>query len=26
MTRLMDRLERFTSHGNVVRMTLHRHD
>jgi serine/threonine-protein kinase RsbW len=26
MTRLMDRLERFSSHGNVVRMTLHRHD
>jgi serine/threonine-protein kinase RsbW len=26
MTRLMDQLERFTSHGNVVRMTLHRHD
>jgi len=26
MTSLMDRLERFTSHGNVVRMTLLRHD
>ena len=26
MTRLMDQLERFSSHGNVVRMTLHRHD
>lgn len=26
MTRLMDELERFTSHGNVVRMTLRRHD
>lgn len=26
MTSLMDRLERFSSHGNVVRMTLHRHD
>jgi serine/threonine-protein kinase RsbW len=26
MTRLMDRLERFSNHGNVVRMTLHRHD
>jgi serine/threonine-protein kinase RsbW len=26
MTSLMDRLERFSSHGNVVRMTLLRHD
>ena len=26
MARLMDRVERFTSHGNVVRMTLRRHD
>jgi len=26
MTSLMDRLERFSSHGNVVRMTLIRHD
>lgn len=26
MTKLMDRIERFTSHGNVVRMTLNRHD
>jgi len=26
MTRLMDELERFTSHGNVIRMTLRRHD
>lgn len=26
MTRLMDQIERFTSHGNVVRMTLRRHD
>ena len=26
MARLMDRIERFVSQGNVVRMTLHRHD
>ncbi|HEX8717276.1 MAG TPA: ATP-binding protein [Gemmatimonadaceae bacterium] len=26
MARLMDRVESFTNHGNVVRMTLHRHD
>ncbi|MGH7621935.1 MAG: ATP-binding protein [Gemmatimonadaceae bacterium] len=26
MTRLMDRIERFSNHGNVVRMTLRRHD
>ncbi|HJU64091.1 MAG TPA: ATP-binding protein [Gemmatimonadaceae bacterium] len=26
MKRLMDRIERFTNHGNVVRMTLRRHD
>ena len=26
MTRLMDELERFSSHGNVIRMTLRRHD
>lgn len=26
MAKLMDRVERFTDHGNVVRMTLHRHD
>jgi serine/threonine-protein kinase RsbW len=26
MTRLMDRIERFSNHGNVVRMTLKRHD
>ena len=26
MTRLMDELERFSSHGNVVRMTLRLHD
>ncbi|HEY9449798.1 MAG TPA: ATP-binding protein [Gemmatimonadaceae bacterium] len=26
MARLMDSVERFTNHGNVVRMTLRRHD
>jgi serine/threonine-protein kinase RsbW len=26
MTRLMDRIERFSNQGNVVRMTLKRHD
>jgi len=26
MTRLMDRIERFSNQGNVVRMTLRRHD
>jgi serine/threonine-protein kinase RsbW len=26
MKRLMDRIERFDNHGNVVRMTLRRHD
>jgi serine/threonine-protein kinase RsbW len=26
MTRLMDRIECFSNHGNVVRMTLKRHD
>jgi len=26
MARLMDRVERFTNRGNVVRMTLRRHD
>lgn len=26
MTRLMDRIERFSGHGNTVRLTLHRHD
>ena len=26
MARLMDRVERFTNRGNVVRLTLHRHD
>ena len=26
MARLMDRIERFANRGNVVRMTLHRHD
>jgi serine/threonine-protein kinase RsbW len=26
MSRLMDRIERFSNHGNVVRMTLKRHD
>jgi serine/threonine-protein kinase RsbW len=26
MAKLMDRVERFTDRGNVVRMTLHRHD
>lgn len=26
MARLMDRIERFSNHGNVVRMTLRRHD
>ncbi|MGH7720997.1 MAG: ATP-binding protein [Gemmatimonadaceae bacterium] len=26
MSRLMDRIERFDNHGNVVRMTLRRHD
>jgi serine/threonine-protein kinase RsbW len=26
MTRLMDSIERVTNHGNVVRMTLRRHD
>jgi serine/threonine-protein kinase RsbW len=26
MTRLMDRIERFSNYGNVVRMTLRRHD
>jgi serine/threonine-protein kinase RsbW len=26
MERLMDRVERFTNHGNVVRLTLHRND
>jgi serine/threonine-protein kinase RsbW len=26
MSRLMDRIERFTAAGNTVRMTLHRHE
>jgi serine/threonine-protein kinase RsbW len=26
MARLMDSIERFTNHGNIVRMTLRRHD
>jgi serine/threonine-protein kinase RsbW len=26
MSRLMDRIERFSNQGNVVRMTLERHD
>jgi serine/threonine-protein kinase RsbW len=26
MARLMDTVERFSNHGNVVRMTLRRHD